>query len=101
MLGPTAAEPTAPLDSPTSGAAGIPAPRKSRFSLLTARDRVVLGLMVGVPTFLFIGLIWVPTIASIVLSFTNWRGIGPIDFKGLTNYVQLFTTYPFFWPALI
>jgi multiple sugar transport system permease protein len=102
MLGPTAAEPTAPLGTPTSGAAGVPrARRKSRFSLLSRSDRIVLGLMVGIPTFLFVSLIWLPAIASIVLSFTNWRGIGPITFVGLREYIQLFTTYPFFWPAVI
>jgi multiple sugar transport system permease protein len=104
MLGPTAAEPSAPLDSPTSGAAGVPRQRKSRFNLLTLGDRVVLSLMVGIPTFLFVGLIWLPTIASIALSFTNWRGITPLtmqNFVGLKNYIQLFTSYPFFWPAVI
>lgn len=106
MLGPTAAEPTAPLETPTSGAAGVPAAprRRSRFSLLTGRDRVVLALIVGIPTFLCLALIWLPTLASIGLSFTNWRGVTPLtdkNFVGLNNYVQLFTTYPFFWPAVI
>src|SRR2546423_380691 len=79
MLGPTAAEPTAPLDTPTSGAAGVPrSRRKSRFSLLSLPDRIVLALMVGIPTVLFVSLIWLPTIASIVLSFTDWRGIGAV-----------------------
>jgi multiple sugar transport system permease protein len=105
MLGPTAAEPTAPLDSPTSGAAGVPpARRRSRFSVLSRSDRIVLAVMVGIPTFLFVALIWLPTLASIALSFTNWRGITPLtqdNFVGLKNYIQLFTSYPFFWPAVI
>ena len=44
-----------------------------------------------------------PTVASIVLSFTNWNGIGSPrrdKFIGLQNYENLFTAYPFFWPAL-
>jgi multiple sugar transport system permease protein len=105
MLGPTAAEPTAPLDSPTSGAAAVaPARRRSRFSVLSRSDRIVLAVMVGIPTFLFVALIWLPTLASIALSFTNWRGITPLtqdNFVGLKNYIQLFTSYPFFWPAVI
>jgi ABC-type sugar transport system permease subunit len=105
MLGPTAAEPTAPLDSPTSGAAGVPpARRRSRFSVLSRSDRIVLAVMVGIPTFLFVALIWLPTLASIALSFTNWRGITPLtqdNFVGLKNYIQLLTSYPFFWPAVI
>jgi multiple sugar transport system permease protein/raffinose/stachyose/melibiose transport system permease protein len=77
--------------------------RKSRYSLLTRRDKAVMALMVGIPTFLCISLIWLPTIASIGLSFTNWRGITPLtekNFVGVNNYVNLFTQYPFFWPAV-
>jgi multiple sugar transport system permease protein/raffinose/stachyose/melibiose transport system permease protein len=104
MLGPTSEGDIAvPLDPLSGGTARLPRPRKSRFSILTRRDRVVLGLMVGIPTFLFIALIWLPTIASIFLSFTDWRGITPLtdkNFVGLKNYVTLFTSYPFFWPAI-
>ena len=34
--------------------------------------------MVGIPLFLDLALIWGPTIASVLLSFTNWNGIGGI-----------------------
>jgi multiple sugar transport system permease protein len=60
--------------------------------------------MVGVPTFLCLALIWLPTLASIGLSFTNWRGITALtaqNFVGLKNYETLFGSYPFFWPAVI
>jgi len=59
--------------------------------------------MVGIPLFFDLALIWGPTIASFVLSFTNWNGIGPIQDKnwiGIKNYESLFTAYQFFWPAL-
>lgn len=72
-------------------------------NLLTARDKIVLLLMVGIPSALFVSLIWLPTIASIGLSFTNWRGITALaadNFVGLKNYETLFTQYPFFWPAV-
>jgi multiple sugar transport system permease protein len=77
--------------------------RKRRYSLLTRRDRVYLALMVGVPLTLDLVLIWGPTLASVLLSFTNWSGIGPVTGKnvvGFKNYQTLFTGYSLFWPAL-
>ena len=59
--------------------------------------------MVGIPTLLCLFFIWLPTVASFFLSFTNWRGITPLsanNFIGLKNYETLFTNYPFFWPAV-
>lgn len=59
--------------------------------------------MVAVPTFLVVAFILVPTILSILLSFTSWNGIGGLDriqYVGLDNYVNLFTKYRPFWPAL-
>lgn len=59
--------------------------------------------MIGIPLFLDLVLIWGTTIASVLLSFTNWNGIPPITDKniiGLKNYENLFQAYPFFWPAL-
>ena len=104
MLGETEPLDAAPLEPQTGGAAAIPRRGRSRYSILTRRDKTVMALMVGVPTFLCVTLIWLPTIASIGLSFTNWRGITPLtdqNLVGLKNYVTLFTTYPFFWPAVI
>ncbi len=86
----------------TTSAAGVPR-RRRRYSLLTRQDKVVLGLAVGIPAFIHISLVWVPTISSIILSFTSWNGIGGLDkikFVGFQNYVNLFTVYPPFWPAL-
>jgi multiple sugar transport system permease protein len=86
----------------TASAVGPPR-RRRRFSLLTRQDKLVLALLVGVPAFIHIALVWVPTVASVVLSFTKWNGIGGLDkiqFVGLDNYRILFTTYPPFWPAL-
>jgi len=75
-----------------------------RYSLLTRRDKLILSLMVGIPLFFDLTIIWGTAVASFLLSFTSWHGIGPIsghDIVGLDNYVQLFTgTYPFFWPAV-
>lgn len=91
--------PYAPPIDTTGGAR----PRRSRYSVLTRRDRWLLVAMVGVPTFIHVFLIWLPTLASIVLSFTSWDGIGGLDrikFIGLKNYENLANVYPPFWPAL-
>ena len=58
--------------------------------------------MVGIPTALHVFFIWVPTILTVVLSFTSWNGIGldKITFIGLKNYQDMTTIYPPFWPAL-
>jgi multiple sugar transport system permease protein/raffinose/stachyose/melibiose transport system permease protein len=88
----------------TAGPGGIALPRpRRRFSLTTRKDKVVLGLMVGVPVVFDLALIWGPTLASVFFSFTNWRGVGAItgqNFVGLRNYKFLFTSYVLFWPAV-
>ncbi|MDX6329852.1 MAG: multiple sugar transport system permease protein [Streptomycetaceae bacterium] len=102
----------------TPGAAAVPPPgspgatngtttRKRRVPrghrrLLTRRDRITLGLMAGVPTLLHIALVWLTALASIVLAFTSWDGIGfsSIKWVGLQNFRELFTINPQFWPAV-
>ncbi len=99
----TSQDPATPPAPQAGGVAAIPARKRRKFSVLTRQDKIMMGLMVGIPTFLFVTFVWVPAIASFFLSFTNWRGITPItanNFVGLKNYEQLFTTYPFFWPAV-
>jgi multiple sugar transport system permease protein len=76
---------------------------RRRYSLLTRRDKVTLAVMVGIPLVFDLLLIWGPTLASVLLSFTRWNGIGGITSEqiiGTKNYESLFTSYPFFWPAL-
>jgi multiple sugar transport system permease protein len=88
---------------PPGGAVAVKAPKRGHYSILTRRDRLTIALMVGIPTFLCLFFIWFPTILSIGLSFTNWQGFGALtekNFIGLKNYVNLFTSYPFFWPAV-
>lgn len=99
----------APPTTPPVQAGGVVSPSRKRrgqvrrFSLLTRRDKLTLGLMVGVPAFIHIFLIWVPTLGSILLSFTSWNGIGGLDkikWIGLKNYQVLASVYPPFWPAV-
>ena len=47
------------------------APARGRLSLLTRQDKVVLALMLGIPTAVHIFLVWFPALSSIVLSFTR------------------------------
>ena len=92
-----ATQPVAPATADASGAAGASAVTpidqpgaqrttgrfRRRYSLLTGRDKLVLGLMVGIPLVLDLVFIWGPTIVSFFLSFTNWNGIGsPFDAEG-------------------
>lgn len=47
----------------------------------------------------FIGLIvltYVPLVAVFIISFFEWKGIASPHFTGLTNYIRLFTTDPYF-----
>ncbi|MCX4552601.1 sugar ABC transporter permease [Streptomyces sp. NBC_01387] len=66
----------------------------------TRRDLVVLGVLLGIPVLLDVAIVWGPTLASVVLSFTSWDGIGSIKWVGTQNYANLFTNYPPFWPAV-
>jgi multiple sugar transport system permease protein len=97
----------APPARPTGGA-GAPSlalPRKGgRLSLLTGQDKLVLAVMLGIPTLIHVGLVWIPTLGSIVLSFTRWNGIGglsTIQVIGTKNYSDIVSIYPPFWPALL
>jgi len=89
----------------TAATAAAPAPtgRRRRRSVFTRTDKVVLTFLIGVPTFIVLALVWLPTVLSIILSFTSWNGIGGlsrIKFVGLRNYEQIFTIYPAFWSAV-
>ncbi len=94
----------APAPPASAGGAGASArPRRRNYSLLGRADRLTLGMMAGIPTFFVVLFVIVPTIASVVLSFTDWNGIGgleSIQFIGLKNYSDLFTIYKPFWPAV-
>jgi multiple sugar transport system permease protein len=77
--------------------------RRGRHVQASGTDRVLLALMVGVPTLLVVGLVWLPAVATVVLSFASWTGVGDlstIKWIGTQNYVNVFTIYPPFKPAL-
>jgi len=94
---------TPAVPDPVGAAGAAVSGRRGRYSLLRRQDKLVLALMVGIPLFFDLALIWGPTIASVFLSFTDWDGIGGItgkNFIGTANYQYLITGYPFFWPAV-
>jgi multiple sugar transport system permease protein/raffinose/stachyose/melibiose transport system permease protein len=88
----------------TTTARGIATPgrRRRRYSLLSRRDKLVLGAMVLVPTLIQLLLIWIPTVLSVFLSFVRWNGLAFSDIRpaGFANYAYVFRDYPGFWPAL-
>jgi multiple sugar transport system permease protein len=70
--------------------------RRRRYSQLTGSDKRALAVMTGVPTILHVVFVWIPAIATIVLSFTKWNGIdkfSDIKFLGFKNYWQIFTIF--------
>ncbi len=104
--------------TPTSTAPPATRGRRRGVRTLTGRDRLVLVAMVGVPLALSAAFVWLPALASVVLSFTKWTGVGDIHLSacvpnsaapgipqpgclfGVQNYNQAFTVYPDFWPAV-
>ncbi|UQX87828.1 sugar ABC transporter permease [Jatrophihabitans telluris] len=73
-----------------------------KVSRLTSRDKVVLGIMVAIPTLIELLLVWLPTGLSIGLSFTKWNGLALSNIRnaGLSNYSFVVHDYPPFWPAV-
>ncbi|MZF84079.1 sugar ABC transporter permease [Streptomyces sp. SID5643] len=101
----TPAKAPEPATQPAPGPAPTPPPANlphGHRRLLTRRDRLTLGLMAGVPTILHVALVWLTALASIALAFTTWNGIGfdSIQWVGLQNFRELFTSNPQFWPAV-
>jgi multiple sugar transport system permease protein len=92
--------PTVPA-APAEAAA--PRRRGGRRVKVSGTDRIFLIVMVAVPTILVVGLVWLPAVASVVLSFARWSGVGglhTIQWIGTENYKNVFTNYPPFYPAL-
>jgi multiple sugar transport system permease protein len=84
-----------------------PAPRtepsvrgRRRLHRFSRRDIAVLTVLIGLPTLLSILLVWGTTLASIVLSFTNYNGVTPPTWAGMRNYDIIVTIYEPFWRAV-
>lgn len=75
---------------------------RRKLQKLSKRDKIVLGVMVGIPTLIQASLVWIPMLLSIALSFTRWNALALEDIaaNGLNNYDFVLNTYPPFWPAI-
>jgi multiple sugar transport system permease protein len=74
--------------------------RRRKIHRFTKRDRIVIGLMIGVPLALDLALVWGPTVATFFFSFTNAHGAAPSRNVGGENYTYMRTIDPDFWPAV-
>jgi multiple sugar transport system permease protein len=89
--------------APSSNVSHSGVPKRGRVRRLTGADRAVVIVMVTIPLIFTMVFVVLPAIASVVLSFSSWDGIGGFDkikWVGFTNYVNVFTNYPPFWPAM-
>ncbi|MFI5954583.1 carbohydrate ABC transporter permease [Cryptosporangium sp. NPDC051539] len=81
-----------------------PAHRRGKLRRLTGTDKIVLGIMVGIPTLIELLLVWGPALFSVLLGFTDARTDidqpGGTHFAGLDNYKFITSDYPPFWPAV-
>lgn len=79
------------------------AKRPSVTHKMNKSDRNTLFAMGLLPTLLVVGLVWMPALTTVLLSFTAWDGIGGLDsikWVGGKNYTDIVTLYPQFWPAV-
>lgn len=92
-----------PTPSPTTNTGTeAKSPRRRGIKRLSKRDKVVLTFMVGIPTAIQLIFVWIPTLLSVLLSFTRWNGLELSDIRaaGLANYKFVFNDSPAFWPAV-
>ncbi|QHK20383.1 ABC transporter permease subunit [Pseudarthrobacter psychrotolerans] len=91
-----------PPEAREPGGGRIRRARGGRVRRLTGRDKVVLSLMVGIPTLIELTLVWLPTLMSVGLSFSRWNGLDLADIRpaGSSNYQYITQDYPPFWPAV-
>ncbi|MER5252170.1 sugar ABC transporter permease [Streptomyces sp. NPDC002855] len=88
--------------SPVRTERPAPPSQRARPRRLGPGDRVFLTVIVGIPLLALLVFVWLPALASVGLSFTDWDGIALSDIRwtGIDNYREIFTNYPPFWPAV-
>lgn len=61
----------------------------------------ITGFAFILPGFImFLVFMCIPSIQSFFLSFTEWSGIGPKQYVGLNNYIEMFSKDPIYWVSL-
>lgn len=84
---------------PRTAAPVPPGRRRSRAGSLTHPARV--GLLLVAPAVMFVVVfVFVPLVAAVGISFTNFPLIGPVEFIGLENFRLAFSD-PVFWRAIL
>ena len=86
-----------------TAATKAPVTGRHRKARLSTRDRVTVALMILIPTAVAATLVWVPAMATIVMSFFDWDGFSPFSeakFVGTRWYTEAATIYPAFWPSI-
>lgn len=82
----------------------VPPSQRRKYRVLTGGDRTWLRLAVGIPLALHIGLVWIPSILTAILSFAEWDNLRPISTVndvGFRNYWQILTIFDInLFPAL-
>ncbi|MFF1883959.1 carbohydrate ABC transporter permease [Pseudarthrobacter sp. NPDC058196] len=98
----TAQELIPPESRDPAGAPSKRRPGRGRVRRLSSRDKLVLALMVGIPTLIELMLVWLPMLMSVGLSFSRWNGLDLADLRpaGTDNYQFITQDYPPFWPAV-
>jgi ABC-type sugar transport system permease subunit len=84
------------VQTPVASAPPTTGRRRRRFQPLPRSDRVWLTLMIGIPAFLHIVLVWIPALSTVALSFTAWDNLTPlteIQLVGFQNYWEIFTIF--------
>ena len=64
------------------------------------KEKFKTGLFLFPALFIYIIVVFFPTVYSLFLSFCDWNGLGAKKFVGLKNYIQLFTSDSVFYTAL-
>src|SRR5580765_3471985 len=92
----SSAETSAPGSTP-------PRRRRHKAKRLSTFYKVALGLMAGIPTVVVVAIVWLPALATVGLSFTDYDGFKPLSSVknvGMKNFKDVTENYPPFWPAL-
>jgi len=69
--------------------------------MLPYRSRNAVLLFLTPPLVLYFVGVLLPILQSLSLSLFDWDGIGPMEFVGLGNYLQMFTGDDVFWVAFL